>query len=275
MPVMDPMTAAMCAIVFPAAAWGGSIEPPADPVPTTSPPATRAPETPPATPADVSPIPFPHPLITEILYAVPNAAESDANLDGTRSVAGDEFVELTNPHDKPIQLFGYTLTDRNPEKKGQFKFTFPAFELPPKGVVVVFNGCESTWTGVGTVGDEKAASARPNESFHNAYVFTARTANSRTSFANAGDFVLLADPNGRPVQCVSWGTFKEKVPAATLVETAPVTNKGSVQRETLAGPFAPHKTEGDPAVPFSPGKFAAPIARTATPTPPSPPKRKE
>lgn len=272
---MDPMTAALCAIVLPAAPWGLWPAPPTEPAPAPAPPSAPSPAAPPTPAAESHPVPFPHPLITEILYAVPNAGESDANLDGTRSVAGDEFVELTNPHDKPLQLFGYTLTDRNPEKKGQFKFTFPAFELPPGGVVVVFNGCESTWTGVGPVGDEKAAPAGPNESFHNAHVFTARTANSRTSFANAGDFVLLSDPSGRPVQCVSWGTFKEKIPAATLVETAPVTNKGSVQRETLAGTFVPHKAEGDPAAPFSPGRFALGTNPPPSPAQPAPAKGKD
>jgi hypothetical protein len=97
-------------------------------------------------------MPFPHPLITEVLYAVPNATGGDANLDGVRHASGDEFVELFNPHDKPIQLFGYSLSDRNPEGKGQFKFTFPAFELPPGAVAVVFNGFEAAWSEVGPVG---------------------------------------------------------------------------------------------------------------------------
>src|SRR5262245_22470861 len=95
--------------------------------------------------AETAPIPFPHPLITEILYAVPNAAEGDANGDGSRHVAGDEFVELINPHEKPINLLGYSITDRNAPSKGQLRFTFPSVVIPPRGLVVVFNGCEQGW----------------------------------------------------------------------------------------------------------------------------------
>jgi len=56
-------------------------------------------------------VPFPHPLITEVLYAVPSGKDGDADQDGKRSATGDEFVELINPHDKPINLKGYVLSD--------------------------------------------------------------------------------------------------------------------------------------------------------------------
>jgi len=62
------------------------------------------------------PVPFPHPLITEVLYAVPTGDEGDANQDGQRSATGDEFVELYNPHDRAIQLKGYTIRDGTPEE---------------------------------------------------------------------------------------------------------------------------------------------------------------
>lgn len=212
----------------------------------------------PAAPPSVAPlVAFPHPLVTEVLYAVPNGPEGDANKDGTRHVAGDEFVELINPHDKPIQLYGYTITDRNLPGKGQLKFTFPAFELPPGGVVVVFNGYEQTWSGVGPVGDAQRAPSGVNESFHGAYVFTIRPLSSRASWANGGDLVLVSDPAGAAVECVSWGTFNEEIPKAALVEVAPLTAKGSVQRESLAGGFGLHPASPEePKVAFSPGLFA-------------------
>jgi hypothetical protein len=56
-------------------------------------------------------VPFPHPLITEVLYAVPSGKDGDADQDGKRSATGDEFIELINPHDKPINLKGYVLSD--------------------------------------------------------------------------------------------------------------------------------------------------------------------
>lgn len=58
---------------------------------------------------------FPHPLITEVLFAVPTGdRDGDADLSGARSATGDEFIELMNPHDKPINLKGYRLVDGQP-----------------------------------------------------------------------------------------------------------------------------------------------------------------
>lgn len=150
--------------------------PPASPAPkTTRKPAPAAP----AAPAKVaSPVPFPHPLITEVLYAVPTGDEGDADGDGVRSATGDEFVELINPHSRPIRLKGYILTDgrnllpsggtsrnsrREPpsgtkpakgteggsggsggggatDRKSRIRFEFPDITLQPGQVVVVFNG---------------------------------------------------------------------------------------------------------------------------------------
>ncbi len=69
------------------------------------------------------PVPLPNPLITEVLYAVPTGDEGDADKDGDRSATGDEFVELYNPHDKPIQLKGYTVCDGTPEEAYDKKST--------------------------------------------------------------------------------------------------------------------------------------------------------
>ncbi len=172
-------------------------------------------------------VPFPHPIITEVLYAVPPGAAGDANKDGKREVCGDEFVELVNPHERPIQLFGYTLTDSQEAGKGQMKFTFPAMELPPGGVVVVFNGMNSTWAGpvgdskspppplppvapVATPGTDKAPGAEggkgpgKNDLFGGGWVFTMKNSNSKVALGNTGDQVLLSAPDNTPVQRVYW-----------------------------------------------------------------------
>src|SRR5690606_27204449 len=44
-----------------------------------------------------SPIPYPHPQITEVLFNVPSGAKGDANGDGERDATGDEFIEIANP----------------------------------------------------------------------------------------------------------------------------------------------------------------------------------
>lgn len=52
-----------------------------------------------------------HPIITEILYAVPSGPRGDASADGSRDAIGDEFIELANLGSRPIQLKGYSLVD--------------------------------------------------------------------------------------------------------------------------------------------------------------------
>src|SRR5205823_6103778 len=79
--------------------------------------------------ADTGRVPFPHPLISEVLYAVPSGERGDANADGKRDAVGDEFIELVNPHDRPIQLKGYTLMDADAYAPGAAK---PDASPPPK-----------------------------------------------------------------------------------------------------------------------------------------------
>ncbi len=251
-------------------------DPPDGSTPNPAPVPAATPTAPAPTPAP--PVPFPHPLITEVLYAVPNGPEGDANRDGARHVAGDEFVELINPHDRPIQLLGYTITDRNPPKKGQLRFVFPQLELPPGGVVVVFNGCDQGWAPSPpgsplVVGDSRKPPEKPNEHFSGAYVFTMRVTSSRVSWANGGDYVLVSDPAGNPIHCVTWGTFKEPVPAATLVDQAPLTTTCSVQRRAINDIFVQHvdlpaEAGAQPAL-FSPGRFS-PVVPPADPKPGDP-----
>jgi hypothetical protein len=227
-----------------------------------------------------------HPVITEVLYAVPR--DGDADQDGKRSATGDEFVELVNPHDKPISLKGYSITDsKNPsftgeggkrvgkpdDKKGagrndtgskeadklkdldddaRVRFTFPDLTLQPGEVVVVFNGYESSPSG--PVGDKDKAAAK-NPKFSNAYVLSMKVKSQYVAFANNADCVLLSDPEGKPVQCVSWGEGKQ-------IESAPQSGKapesrGSVQRTSITGEFVRHQELPGPeeGKKFSPGRF--------------------
>jgi hypothetical protein len=237
-----------------------------------------------------SPVPYPHPLITEVLYAVPGGKTGDANNDGNRSANGDEFVEIVNPHDKPIELEGYRISDGAPtrqasvpkegepakeEESNRVEFVFPKLTLQPGEVAVVFNGFESRIPGnVGT----SVKSAEKNELFANAYVFTMACENQYQAFSNQNDMVLLSSPKGAGVQCVRWdnredarakprsqpakdgdGKSAPRRPSdkviespAELVEAAPFA-RGSVQRGGVAGAFKPHpEVDGTPA---SPGVF--------------------
>ncbi len=195
-----------------------------------------------------------HPVITEVLYAVPTY-EGDANRDGTRQAVGDEFVELMNPHDRPIQLAGYTLTDRNPPDRGQVRFRFPSLELAPGEVVVVFNGFGCTWRG--PVGDDRRAPPGRHDLFHDAWVFTMRSPSELTGFSNAGDWVLLRDPSGNPVSCIRWGRMAEipPVPESMLHEAPAVFSQSVVLGAD--GAYHPHIDLQGPAR-YSPGKVPSP-----------------
>lgn len=245
-----------CAMCVPIWSFVGAVQPPA--------PAPGAPTAP--DPLPKPPVEFPHPLVTEILFAVPTK-NGDANLDGERQTTGDEFVEIINPHAKAIKIGGYTLHDAAKPGKSQFRFTFPALTLEPGQVVVVFNGHESAIKGEaeGTIGDMATAPRRQHPDFGNAWTFTARAPSTRAGLANGGDFVLLIDPRDAPIQCVIWGEAEEpKLPEGhhCLIERAPDAEGVSVQRRSIEGPFAEHppfRAEGlgtdSPLMPFSPGVF--------------------
>lgn len=206
----------------------------------------------------------PHPVITEVLFNVPNDATGDANKDGVRDATGDEFVEMFNPHARTVNLRGYTILSRmslgdDTSKKG-VRFTFPDLELPPGAVVVVFNGYKAQIKG--PVGTADRAPPKVHPEFAKAGVFSMGTTAKNRSWNNAGDFVLLQAPDGTPVDAIWWGEPSPAPPPNTLrcIE-APAKSGGSVQRtDALADP-APH-ADIDGAV-CSPGSI--PAARTSHP----------
>ncbi|MBY0311504.1 MAG: lamin tail domain-containing protein [Phycisphaerales bacterium] len=239
---------------------------------------------------DAKPIvPAPHPLITEILFAVPPGTKGDANADGKRDAIGDEFIELTNSHDKPIQLKGYTVVDIDafspgsakpkPDKPGdrpssqpppprkprsdsaQVRFTFPELELKPGETVVVFNGYKSTFSG--PVGDSAKPPSGKNDRFHNAYVFTMSNTSQYAALSNEADCVILLDPQGKPLHAVHWGKpaddNKKPPQSAMIVEEAPQAVE-SVQRLNAGGKLVPHSDlPGDQSKsPCSPGLYVEP-----------------
>lgn len=290
------------------------------------------------------PIPYPHPLVTELLYAVPPGDKGDASADAVRDAVGDEFVELVNPHDKPIQLKGYTITDGTPadaleaarpepkrsappppaakpaadgdesEKAAhkQVRFAFPALELKPGEVVVVFNGLKQRLKG--PVGDARHAPTSTNESFAGAYVFSMKNDSPYIAFANTADCMILWDPSGKPIEAIHWrhnvraakpdpkeqpkpasksgskpaprdtdppkeaapGPASDRAvppPGTLLVEEAP-DSRGSVARVGLSRKLVAHTDlPGARGAPFSPGRFD-PTGDDAgeEPAPKAPPK---
>lgn len=228
-------------------------------------------------------VPYPHPLITEVLYAVPAGARGDASGDGTRDAIGDEFIEIVNPHERAIRLGGYVLTgrpaadrqdpaepDAEPNRRRapreefrQMRFVFPACELNPGQVAVVFNGRGQTWQG--PVGGTHRAPERGNERFHGALVFTMGATSMRTALANRGDMVLLTAPDGTKVQCITWGD-PTAPDGCLLAEEAPMVGSQSVARRDAGAPLEPHPVIA--GRPFSPGIFPGFGERSGTSPPP-------
>ncbi len=204
-------------------------------------------------------VPFPHPIITEVLYAVPGGPDGDANLDGVRDPLGDEFIELTNPHDRGIDVGGYVLTDASANPRSQLVFTFPPMRVPPKGVIVVFNGAKARISA--PVGDAKAAPKALHPRFAHAAIFTINASGGRAGFSNAGDAVVLRGPDGKLIQRVRWGNADQVAGGVgfLLDELAPLSTKGSVQREgnTAGAQWLAHADIDGKAC--SPGRLA-PIA---------------
>ena len=289
------------------------------------------------------PVPYPHPLVTELLYAVPPGDKGDASKDGVRDAVGDEFIELVNPHDRPIQLKGYTITDGTPadalevpapgprpKRPGepaparpgektpttgeeseaahkQVRFVFPALELKPGDVVVVFNGHKQKIKG--PVGDAAHAPAEKNENFSSAYVFSMKNDSPYIAFANTADCMIVWSPDGKPVEAIHWrhnvraakdspkdqpkpaapgkaapdknapkvatpGPASDRAvpPPGTILSEAAPDSRGSVARVGLTKKLVAHADlPGAKDELFSPGKFDA-SGDAEEPAKPTPPK---
>lgn len=202
---------------------------------------------------NVREIPFPHPVISEVLFSVPK--DGDPNQDGVSNPVGDEFVELINPHDRPIDLAGYVIADKkgaaSPTGGGGVRFRFPTCILQPGETALIFNGYLSHIPG--PVGSMDRPPSRANERFNNAWVFSVSNTSGTCAFSNAADICVLVTPDAKPIDFLAWGptepTPPVDVPRAQYFKTVRDT---SVQRPAGEGRFVLHR-EID-SKPFSPGR---------------------
>lgn len=184
-----------------------------------------------------------HPQITEVLFNVPPDAPGDANKDGERHAAGDEFIEIANPHDAPINLKGFVLFNRRASFDGSegngVRFEFPEFVLPGHALCVVFNGCDSKIAG--PIGTSARPPASGNDAFDGAPVFTMENTSKGRALANGGDWIALAAPDGTIIDCVSWGDPKPPPPSAARSQKVEANPGGSVQRLAPDEDLKPHR----------------------------------
>jgi uncharacterized protein (TIGR03437 family) len=182
-------------------------------------------------------------VINEILADPPDGIAGDANRDGTRDADDDEFVELVNNSDAPVDISGVIVADSTSNR-----FTFPANTILAAGrAVVIFGG------GSPPVNDP---------AFGGALIFTT----SSLSLGNTGDTVTVKLPVG--------GT---DVQVATHTYSAEGNDNQSLTRSPdMTGAFVKHSTaaNADGRV-FSPGTrvdgtpFGSPPITRIEVTPPS------
>jgi Lamin Tail Domain/IPT/TIG domain len=126
--------------------------------------------------------------INEYLADPPGSAAGDligdANGDGTRDSADDEFVEVVNRTSVPIDIGGYKISDAT-----QVRFTFPAGTMIPAGeAAVIFGGGTPT----GSFGNAQV----------NGLVFT--TGSGGLSLNNGGDTISLLDAANQVIEAITF-----------------------------------------------------------------------
>lgn len=141
-------------------------------------PAHRSCLTPPETPG-------PTVILNEVLADPPLDASGDANGDGLRDAAADEFVELVNVSAGPVSLEGFTVSDGL-----RVRFTFPAGAVLGVGQAAVLFG-----------GGTPASFSLPGAG--DALVFAC---GDGLGLTNTGDTVTLANARGDVLDQLTFGS---------------------------------------------------------------------
>ena len=121
--------------------------------------------------------------INEYLADPPDGLIGDANGDGTRDSAQDEFIEIVNRTGTPIDVSGFTVRDADAQR-----FTFPNGSIIPAGESAVIFGGGSP---LGDFGNARV----------NGLLFTAPL-----SLNNTGDRIELKDASAFTVESVIFGS---------------------------------------------------------------------
>lgn len=161
--------------------------------------------------------------INEYMADPPDGLAGDANGDGVRDSADDEFVEILNRTDAPFDIGGFSISDADAQR-----FSFPVGTLIPAGeVAVVFGGGHPQ----GQFGSAGA----------NGLVFTS----GGLSLNNTGDTITLKNSAAAAIESVTFGSGEGGA-------------NQSLNRNPDGGgiTFAPHST-----IPGSAGRLFSPGAQ--------------
>ena len=168
-------------------------------------------------------------LINEFLADPPDGAAGDANRDGVRDSADDEFIELVNTTTHDIDIGGYRIFSRG-AGSDTVRHVFAAGTiLRPCSSIVVFGG--------GTTAFNPADPA-----FGGAQVVKAST--NSLSLVNSGGVISLHDQAGEIVNLIAYG-------GSSAVEADH--NQSVTRAPDITGNLAQHLTASGGARAFSPG----------------------
>jgi uncharacterized protein (TIGR03437 family) len=169
-------------------------------------------------------------MINEFLADPPDGLAGDANRDGVRDSAADEFVELVNSTARDLDLSGYQLQTRSVTSATDVvRHRFAAGTILPAGTgLIVFGG-----------GNPDPS----NPIFGGSQLVRASTGS--LSLINSGGVITLRDASGLPVSLVTYGTD-----AGLQADT----NQSLTRSPDITGSFVPHKVAlGSGGNAFSPG----------------------
>ena len=130
-------------------------------------------------------------VINEFLADPPDGLAGDANHDGVRDSADDEFVELVNSTTRALDLSGYELASRSlTTTNDTLRHRFASGTILPSGcAIVVFGG------GAPNPGDPIFSGAQ-----------IVKASRGSLSLTNAGGVITLRKPTGEIVTSVAYGS---------------------------------------------------------------------
>jgi uncharacterized protein (TIGR03437 family) len=169
-------------------------------------------------------------MINEFLADPPDGLPGDANRDGVRESAADEFVELVNSTARDLDVSGYQLQTRSVTGATDVvRHRFATGTILPAGTgLIVFGG----------------GNPDPSNPFFGGSQIV-RASTGSLSLLNSGGVITLRDASGLAVSFVTYGTD-----AGLQADT----NQSLTRSPDITGNFVPHKVAlGSGGNAFSPG----------------------
>lgn len=178
-------------------------------------------------------------IVNEVLFdpasddSETTEVEGDANGDGTRDFAQDEFIEFYNMGDTSLDISGYMLYDANGFANNTPRHIFPASTIiPSKGILVLFGGGTPTGSFGGAIVQTASEDPDPNDA----------EVNPELNLSNNGDVITITNTSGDIALIYS----------STSTGVDHGENQSVTRSPDFTGAFTLH-TEANASLAFSPG----------------------